>query len=44
MREFRGFTIQSTISNSAYSELEEMVDTISDSEELVDNVRDPKSV
>ena len=54
IKEFKGCTIQSTISDSAHydseeyidakSDSEEQVDTISDSKELVDVVSDPKSV
>ena len=53
IKQFKGCTIQSTISNSAHSNSkeqvdairnsEEHIDAISDSEELVDAVSDPKS-
>ena len=43
MKEFNRFTIQSTISNYAHSDSEELVDAVSDSKELVDAVSDPKS-
>ena len=36
MKEFKGFTIQSTISDSAHSNSEELVDAIRYFEELVD--------
>ena len=36
IKEFKGCTIQSTISDSAHSDSEEQVDTISDSEEMVE--------
>ena len=40
---FKGCRIQSTISDSTHSNSEELVDALSDSEELVDVVRNPKS-
>ena len=43
IKEFKGYMIQSTISDSAHSDFEGQVDAISDSEELVDAVRYPKS-
>ena len=42
MKEFKVFTIQSIISDSAHSNPEELVDAISDSKELFDAVSDPK--
>ena len=42
MKEFKGVTIQSTISNYAHSDSEEIVDAVSNSEELDDAVSDPK--
>ena len=36
IQEFKGFTIQSTISDSVHSDSEELVDAIRNSEELVD--------
>ena len=38
IKEFKGFYIQSTISNSAHSDSEELVDALSDYEELVEAV------
>ena len=43
MKEFKGFTIQSTISDSAHSDYEEMVDAVSNSKELVDSRSNPNS-
>ena len=40
MKEFKGFTIKSTIRNSAHSNSEEQVDAINDSEEQVDDIHD----
>ena len=42
MKEFNRFTIQSTISDSAHFNSEELVDPVSNSKELVDAVSDPK--
>ena len=41
---FKGFTIQSTISDSAHSDSEEVVDAVSDSEELVYALSDSKEL
>ena len=43
MKEFKGFSIQSTISNYAQSNSDELVDAISDSKGLFDAKSDPKS-
>ena len=43
MKEFKGFTIQSTIRDYSHRDSKELVDAVSDSEELVDAVSDPKS-
>ena len=43
IKEFKGFTIQSKIRNSAHFNSRELVDVVRDYEELVDAVRDPKS-
>ena len=44
IKEFQGFTIQSKISDSAYSDSEELVEAVSDSEELVDAISDSKKL
>ena len=44
MKEFKIFFIQSTISDSVYSNSEELVDTISDSKELVDTASNSKEL
>ena len=44
MKEFKGFTIQSTISDSAHSNSGELVDAVCDSEELVDAVSNYKEL
>ena len=44
MKEFKVFTIQSTISDSAHSEYNKLDDAISDSEELADAVRDSEEL
>ena len=43
IKEFKGFTIQSTISNSTHSDSKELVDALGDYKELFDTVSDPKS-
>ena len=43
MKEFKEFTIQSTVSNSVHSDSEELVDAVNNSYGLVDAVSDPKS-
>ena len=43
MKELKGFTIQATISNSAHSDYEELVDSVINSKELVDSVSDSNS-
>ena len=43
IKEFKRCKIQATISDSAHSNSEEQVDTINNSEELVDAVSNPKS-
>ena len=44
IKEFKGYTIQSTISDSEHSDSEEQVDTISNPKELVDAVSNPKAI
>ena len=44
MKEFKRFFIQSTISDTVYSNSEELVDTISGSKELVDTSSDSKEL
>ena len=44
IKEFKGYTIQSTISDSEHSDSEEQVDAISHSEEQVDTISNPKEL
>ena len=44
MKEFKGFIIQSTISDSTHSNYEELVDSVCDYEELVDAVSNSKEL
>ena len=44
MKDFKGFTIQSTISDSSHSDSDELVDAISNSKELVDALSNSKEL
>ena len=44
IKEFKGLSIQSTISDSAHIDSDELVDAISDSKELVDAVRNSEEL